>query len=457
VVESSDVYAQGLSTLTNAWERLSGGEVPGSIPVHVSSAIRKVMSPDAQVSQRYALPTQLLLKLVTGDSDGRRLKDFPAVVEQFSARSFAKETVVAFKPLSLRLGFSADPYVSNPLRKDRLHDEDFQGKGKEAWLAFFSIIDYVDQTQAETEAVFLRTLEEVKDREPQPVSTNKPVAAKQHGLAGLVEAAGFDQDKLLDIIDVLQSDQPQVIFAGPPGTSKTHVAVALAEHLTGETPSAYRVVQLHASYGYEEFVEGLRPEPTDHGFEFTVQPGVIRRICKDWKSGDYRVLVMDEMNRANLPRVLGELLYAIERRDTPVDLMYSEGFSLPAGLAIIGTMNTADRSIRSIDAAVRRRFQIFDFPPNGDVLDGFYVTHANEVTDLRQGFDELNTMLTELLDRHHTIGHTFLMAPSGMTPTQLRQTWDRQILPLIEEYLFDQPDMLGEFRLERFWPSVIGD
>ncbi|MBX7134347.1 MAG: restriction endonuclease, SacI family [Fimbriimonadaceae bacterium] len=455
-MDVSDVYAQGLSRLDIAWNNLGEGESPGEIPSQVAAAIAKVMSPEAQVSQRYALPTQLLLKLVTGDPDGRRLEGIPSVTGPMSARSFAKQTVVAFKPLSMRLGFSADPYVSNPLRRDRLHDEDFTKKGKEVWQALFSVIDYVDQNPEETHAVFMHTIAEVKDRPAQPIAAAKQPVLKAHDLPALVKTAGVDQDMLLDIIDVLQSEQPQVILAGPPGTSKTHVAVAIAQYLTGDNTSSYKVVQLHASYGYEEFVEGIRPKPSGDGFEFTVQPGAIRRLCNNWKDGDCRVLVMDEMNRANLPRVLGELLYALERRDSPIDLMYSENFSLPAGLAVIGTMNTADRSIRSIDAAVRRRFQIFDFPPNGDVLEAFYVDHANEIPELRQGLDELNALLTELLDRHHTIGHTFLMKTEGMNPTQLRQTWDRQILPLIEEYLFDQSDILGEFRLERFWPSVFG-
>ena len=162
------------------------------------------------------------------------------------------------------------------------------------------------------------------------------------------------------------------------------------------------------------------------------------------------------MNRANLPRVLGELLYALERRGEPVDLMYTPRFRLPRALAFIGTMNTADRSIRSIDAAVRRRFEIFDFPPRSSVLRQYYSEgeYENEIGDLVEGFEELNHELSRFLDRHHTVGHAFFMDNRGMTTTRLRQVWDRKVFPLVEEYLFDQPDVLEGFRLERFWPSV---
>lgn len=452
-----DAYDQGLEKLTALWGEVHEKDAETSLPDDIHSAIATVMSPSSLKSQRFALPTQVLLKMVVGDPDGRRMDKFDGVNGAFSARSFARETVAALKPLNERLGYSEDPYVSNPLRKDRLQAEYFTGRGKDAWHALFRVLDYVDENPEQAEAVMLRVLAEVKDREPSSKAEALSPTPQAQDLPSLVAQTGLTQDRLLDIIDVLQSGQPQVIFAGPPGTSKTYVAVALAQYLTEGNEDNYTVVQLHASYGYEEFVEGLRPVKAENGFDFDVYPGVIRRITADWQEGDSKVLIVDEMNRANLPRVLGELLYAIERRRSPVDLMYTQNFSLPPGLAIIGTMNTADRSIRSIDAAVRRRFQIFDFPPDGQLLESFYADRSNEVVGLREGLEMLNTELTQLIDRHHTIGHTFLMDPDGMTPDRLRQIWSRQMLPLIEEYLFDQPDILGEFLIERFWPAVIGE
>jgi 5-methylcytosine-specific restriction endonuclease McrBC GTP-binding regulatory subunit McrB len=166
------------------------------------------------------------------------------------------------------------------------------------------------------------------------------------------------------------------------------------------------------------------------------------------------VLILDEMNRANLPRVFGELLFAIERRGQPIDLLYTRDFRLPEQICFIGTMNTADRNIRSIDAAVRRRFMIFELQPSPKVLAAFYGGRENEVPDLVEGLVALNDQLTQLLDRHHTIGHTYLMDERGMNAGRLNQVWLRQIRPLLEEYLFDMPDELARFNVEAFWPSV---
>lgn len=455
-MQPSDAYARGLAELKSFWQRAEAGE-QADLPGDVTAAISRVMSRGSQVSHRYALATQVLLKLVVEDDDSRRLAQFSAIDGPFSARSFAKETLVAFQPVGRRLGGSDDPYVSNPLRKDRLEDTLLAGKGREGWTALFRVLAHVDAHPGDAGSVLLQVLGLVKEG---PESHSKPTVlrptSKPKDLPALAEdTGGVEQDQLLDIIEVLESDQPQVILAGPPGTSKTHVAVAIAAYLSGGDEARYRVLQFHASYGYEDFIEGLRPTASNGSVAFEVVPGAVLRMSRG-AGDDLRVLVLDEMNRANLPRVLGELLYALERRGEPVDLMYTAEFRLPNRLAFIGTMNTADRSIRSIDAAVRRRFQIFDFPPRSSVLREFYESVDNEVEDLVEGFEMLNDRLTGLLDRHHTIGHTFFMDRRGMTASRLRQVWERQVLPLVDEYLFDQPDLLATFLLEGFWPSASG-
>lgn len=268
----------------------------------------------------------------------------------------------------------------------------------------------------------------------------------------LVERTGWSQARLEAVISSLQDESPQVILQGPPGTGKTWVAQLLARYLTNDEPLAHQIVQFHPSYGYEEFVEGLRPVVKDGMIEFRREDGVILRIASEISESDTtRVLIIDEMNRANLPRVMGELMYLLEYRDQAIDLMYSPQFALPPKLLIIGTMNTADRSIRSIDIAMRRRFDVFDCPPDVAVLKAYYANRTNEVGDgLFAGFEHLNHDLREERDRHHLIGHTFFMR-DPMTLGVLRSVWDFQVGPIIEEYFLDQPDIGALFTFAKYF------
>jgi hypothetical protein len=176
----------------------------------------------------------------------------------------------------------------------------------------------------------------------------------------------------------------------------------------------------------------------------------IRGDVEDTGNGDLsgRVLVPIEHT------IPGPARYTLYRNQI-VDLQFSQGFSLPRNLCFIATMNTADRSIRSIDVALRRRFEIFECVPDPEALDRFYALGRGEnyVTDLVTGFTALNEALTEGLDRHHTIGQSFFMADE-MSKDRLARVWNRQIYPLIEEYFFDQPDLAADYSLFKFWPSV---
>jgi hypothetical protein len=261
----------------------------------------------------------------------------------------------------------------------------------------------------------------------------------------------WERKELDEIVDAIKTSSPQIILAGPPGTGKTWTAEAIAKYITQDRPLASRVVQFHPSYGYEDFIEGLRPTVVNGAIQFDRVDGIVLKMVSQISNeDDMHVLIIDEMNRANLPRVFGELMYLFEYRDKPVDLLYTSAFELPRNLKFIGSMNTADRSIRSIDIALRRRFDIFECPPDVHILERYYSTRANEVSDLFEGFEKLNQELTDRLDRHHTIGHTFFMA-NPMTRRQLEIVWRRKLAPLIEEYFFDQPDVAAEFALDRFW------
>jgi 5-methylcytosine-specific restriction protein B len=213
------------------------------------------------------------------------------------------------------------------------------------------------------------------------------------------------------------------------------------------------LVQFHPTYAYEDFIEGLRPVAKDGTVVFQNEPGHLLRLVQALPNGP-STLIIDEMNRANIPSVFGELMYLLEYRNDQVKLRLSGEFSLPAEVRFIATMNTADRSIRSVDAALRRRFEYFEVFPDKNTLANYYKgTAVLEVPDLVAGFVELNSRLEAAIDRHHGVGHSFFMRERLDSKT-LEGIWRRQVRPLIEEYFFDEPNRVeAEFKLTELWPS----
>ena len=245
----------------------------------------------------------------------------------------------------------------------------------------------------------------------------------------------------------------QVIFQGPPGTGKTHVAQKFARWLAGDRERV-TLVQFHPSYAYEDFVEGYRPHLEDGQPTFKLKRGPLRRAAANAEADprNLHFLVIDEINRGNVAKVFGELYFLLEYRDEEVRLQYSNTpFSLPKNLYIIGTMNTADRSIALVDLALRRRFSFVEFHPDDEPIKGLLPkwlkkhdkTEMAWVADL---LDEANALLKR--DRNVAIGPSYLFE-KDLSEEVLADIWRHSVIPYVEEALIGNPNSVPEFDLDR--------
>jgi 5-methylcytosine-specific restriction protein B len=266
---------------------------------------------------------------------------------------------------------------------------------------------------------------------------------------------------LQECVELLR-DRPQLIFYGPPGTGKTFIAQELAHHLT--TEANVKIVQFHPAYTYEDFFEGYRPrEQSGSQVGFTLTPGPLRSLvdkAKDNPEAVY-VLIIDEINRGNLAKIFGELYFLLEYRDSAIDLLYSadntEPFSLPKNILLLGTMNTADRSIALVDAAMRRRFAFLPLHPSESPTNGILRKWLNvkdcseEVAEL---LDELNMRID---DPDFKIGPSYFMRPAVHEPggKGLERVWRTAILPLLEEHHYgDGTDVRARYGLDAIRKSL---
>ena len=257
----------------------------------------------------------------------------------------------------------------------------------------------------------------------------------------------MDLEPLQEIAELLEENR-QLVLYGPPGTGKTYLAKHLAAELARDsTDERVKLVQFHPSYAYEDFFEGYRPDKTDEGqVSFKLVAGPLRRLAEEAaKPGNEKkpyFLIIDEMNRANLAKVFGELYFLLEYRDDRIYLQYSpnEPFTLPDNLYIIGTMNTADRSIAMMDAAIRRRFAFIELHPQTEPVKGsllrFLQARQLDTTPALL-LDALNAAIDEW-DRDLMIGPSYFMKPAAQTPAGLRRIWKYELMPLLEEHYHGQ-------------------
>jgi 5-methylcytosine-specific restriction enzyme B len=283
---------------------------------------------------------------------------------------------------------------------------------------------------------------------PKPPTATGSIATSTNRYADICEATYLGEKFFADCERLLKTKK-QIILQGAPGTGKTFVAEKLATLWAGDAKRV-KVVQFHESYGYEDFVHGIRPQrdPVTQQTAFVPTQGLILNFCeaiekdKTVPPNNY-VLLIDEINRAKTARVFGELLYLLEYREKEVELQNGNGFSIPSNLYIIGTMNTTDKSIALVDYALRRRFAFLDLVPVKDgqssVLGKWMESKGiGNAADVEQLFIALNNAVAQKGEAL-MVGHSYFMQEQAVdekwfSDELLRFTWDYYIMPLIAEY-----------------------
>lgn len=306
---------------------------------------------------------------------------------------------------------------------------------------------------------FLKYRGEIEEDPESEESEQAPETdAEEDDLALLAQQLLLDYG-YLSRVDRLLRDKRQIIFYGPPGTGKTFVARRLARLYGEGSGGSSLLVQFHPSYSYEDFVEGYRPRSFDGQPGFALVDGPLKKVAREASENPDKkyVLVIDEVNRANLTKVLGELYFLLEYRAESVSLQYSDNdFFLPKNLWIICTMNTADRSIALVDAALRRRFYFASFfpdePPVKGLLRRWLERRNHSLLWVADVVDEANERLG---DRQVAIGPSYFLR-EDLSEEWVEIIWEHAVLPYLSEQFFDEEERLEEFALDTLRSAVDG-
>jgi 5-methylcytosine-specific restriction enzyme B len=229
--------------------------------------------------------------------------------------------------------------------------------------------------------------------------------------------------------------------------SERDPAVAEFSDVEGRVGQLTRLT-FHASYSYEDFIEGFRPVESGNGLMLRLEDGVFKRICREAQANPdkpYLVLI-DEFNRANVAKVFGELVTLLEsdKRGLIITLPQSkESFAIPSNVFVLGTMNTADRSIKLLDSAMRRRFAFIELMPDVELIRGAKI-HGLDLADFLL---QLNARIAEHAGREKQIGHSFLMENGHPVsdPEEFARRFRQEILPLLQEYCYDDYGALAQY------------
>lgn len=289
---------------------------------------------------------------------------------------------------------------------------------------------------------------------------------------------GISNEIKQEVINTKEEENDQLILPsvntilyGPPGTGKTYNSIKYAVNTidrnfnrgSAKTYTDYvnkfnelkavgqiAFTTFHQSYGYEEFIEGIKPVLGDisekNELSYKISDGMFKEFCKKATSNKDKkyVFIIDEINRGNISKIFGELITLIEDSKRAgedeamsVTLPYSqELFSVPKNVYILGTMNTADRSIALMDTALRRRFEFIEMMPKEELLTDIVIDNVN----VKEMLETMNRRIEALYDREHILGHAFFMPLKNekkATINQLASIFTNKIIPLLQEYFYE--------------------
>lgn len=302
-------------------------------------------------------------------------------------------------------------------------------------------------TQITDDVALVEELEDlIEDVETPTRSPETGVRAPEYS------AEDFSAETAIPIATIQQWEsrlkrKQHVIFQGPPGTGKTFIAERLVRLLISGRFGFSETIQFHPSYSYEDFMQGLRPTTLDGQLIFERERGRFVQFCDRAArvtDGSPCVLIIDEINRGNLSRIFGELMYLLEYRDKGIPLAgENRPFRIPQNVFLIGTMNTADRSIALVDHALRRRFSFIHLGPDYEVLRSQLERSELPADSLIEVLQAINAAID---DRNYEIGISFFLKDGENLRQTLQDVWEGEIEPYLEEFFYDQPGKVEPFR-----------
>lgn len=340
------------------------------------------------------------------------------------------------------------------------------------WLTVFRTYEIAPVAVDMPEGVGLKKIRPFRARKMRPVLSDSAWAARIHSVActmrhyaggrsdgkgeaspvslGTVcEKTGYDQAEV-ERWQRLLLRKKQLVFSGAPGTGKTYVARHFARWIAAESGGCVETVQFHPATAYEDLIQGLRPRHKSGKIDYHYADGAFLQFCQRARANPHanHVFFIDELNRAPIARVFGELLYLLEYRDESIRLSASgQPFSVPSNALILATMNGADRSIAAVDQALMRRFAFVRLQPNLNILAQRLRAWGLDPEPLVTLLDEINDLI-ESEDR--LLGISFFMQDGEDLPQVLEDVWRSEVEPYLEEALYELPEAVSRFR----WDGV---